>query len=43
MSDRPVFFSYAAIYDDVEAEADYEAVFDLQPARLAPSGLSTPP
>lgn len=29
MSDRPVFL-YAAIYDDVaEAEADYEAVFEL--------------
>jgi uncharacterized membrane protein len=29
MSDRPVFL-YAAIYDDItEAEADYEAVFDL--------------
>ncbi len=32
MSDRPVFL-YAAIYDDVaEAEADYEAVFDLHAA-----------
>ena len=29
MSDRPVFL-YAAIYDDIaEAEADYDAVFDL--------------
>jgi uncharacterized membrane protein len=29
MADRPVFL-YAAIYDDItEAEADYEAVFDL--------------
>ena len=29
MSDRPVFL-YAAIYDDIaEAEADYEAVFEL--------------
>jgi len=29
MSDRPVFL-YAAIYDDItDAEADYEAVFDL--------------
>jgi uncharacterized membrane protein len=32
MSDRPVFL-YAAIYDDTaEAEADYEAVFDLHAA-----------
>ncbi len=32
MSDRPVFL-YAAIYDDIaEAEADYEAVFDLHAA-----------
>ena len=32
MSDRPVFL-YAAVYDDVEdAEADYEAVFDLHEA-----------
>lgn len=32
MSDRPVFL-YPAIYDDVaEAEADYEAVFDLHAA-----------
>ena len=29
MSDRPVFL-YAAIYDEIaDAEADYEAVFDL--------------
>jgi len=29
MSDRPVFL-YAAVYDDItDAEADYEAVFDL--------------
>ena len=29
MSDRPMFL-YAAIYDDIaDAEADYEAVFDL--------------
>ena len=32
MSDRPVFL-YAAIYDDIDdAEADYEAVFDLHAA-----------
>jgi uncharacterized membrane protein len=32
MADRPVFL-YAAIYDDVaDAEADYEAVFDLHAA-----------
>ena len=32
MSDRPVFL-YAAIYDDIaEAEADYDAVFDLHDA-----------
>ena len=32
MSDRPVFL-YAAIYDDVaDAEADYEAVFELHAA-----------
>ena len=30
MSDRPVFL-YAAIYDEIaDAEADYEAVFDLR-------------
>ena len=29
MSDRPVFL-YAAVYDEIaDAEADYEAVFDL--------------
>ena len=34
MSDRPVFL-YAAIYDDIgDAEADYEAVFDLHAAGL---------
>lgn len=32
MSDRPVFL-YAAIYDAIpDAEADYEAVFDLHAA-----------
>jgi uncharacterized membrane protein len=32
MSDRPVFL-YAAVYDDIaDAEADYEAVFDLHAA-----------
>ena len=32
MSDRPVFL-YAAIYDEIaDAEADYEAVFDLRDA-----------
>ena len=32
MSDRPVFL-YAAIYDEIaDAEADYEAVFDLHDA-----------
>ena len=32
MADRPVFL-YAAVYDDVsDAEADYEAVFDLHAA-----------
>ena len=32
MSDRPVFL-YAAIYDEIaDAEADYEAVFDLHAA-----------
>ena len=32
MSDRPVFL-YAAVYDEIEdAEADYEAVFDLHDA-----------
>jgi uncharacterized membrane protein len=32
MADRPVFL-YAAIYDDIaDAEADYEAVFDLHAA-----------
>ena len=32
MADRPVFL-YAAIYDDsADAEADYEAVFDLHAA-----------
>src|SRR5262245_10609919 len=32
MSDKPVFL-YAAIYDDIDdAEADYEAVFDLHAA-----------
>jgi uncharacterized membrane protein len=32
MADRPVFI-YAAIYDDIaDAEADYEAVFDLHAA-----------
>jgi uncharacterized membrane protein len=32
MSDKPVFL-YAAVYDDVaDAEADYEAVFDLHAA-----------
>jgi uncharacterized membrane protein len=32
MSDRPVFL-YAAMYDDIDdAEADYEAVFDLHAA-----------
>jgi uncharacterized membrane protein len=32
MSDRPVFL-YAALYDDIaDAEADYEAVFDLHAA-----------
>ena len=32
MSDRPVFL-YAAIYDDIaDAEADYQAVFDLHAA-----------
>jgi uncharacterized membrane protein len=32
MADKPVFL-YAAIYDDIaEAEADYEAVFDLHAA-----------
>jgi|SRR5689334_8012961 uncharacterized membrane protein len=34
MADRPVFL-YAAIYDDIgDAEADYEAVFDLHAAGL---------
>ena len=34
MSDRPVFL-YAAVYDDVaDAEADYEAVFELHAAGL---------
>ncbi len=34
MSDRPIFL-YAAIYDDIaEAEADYEAVFELHAAGL---------
>ena len=33
MSDRPVFL-YAAVYDSIDdAEADYEAVFDLHAAR----------
>ena len=38
MADRPVFL-YAAIYDEIaDAEADYEAVFDLHaPERSAPS------
>src|SRR6476469_10975704 len=32
MSDRPVFL-YAAVYDEIaDAEADYEAVFDLHAA-----------
>src|SRR5688500_20337916 len=32
MSDRPVFL-YAAVYDDIaDAEADYEAVFELHAA-----------
>ncbi len=32
MSDRPVFL-YAAVYDEIaDAEADYEAVFDLHDA-----------
>jgi uncharacterized membrane protein len=32
MADRPVFI-YAAVYDDIsDAEADYEAVFDLHAA-----------
>ena len=32
MSDKPVFL-YAALYDDIaDAEADYEAVFDLHAA-----------
>lgn len=34
MADRPVFL-YAAVYDDIaDAEADYEAVFDLHAAGL---------
>jgi uncharacterized membrane protein len=33
MADRPVFL-YAAVYDDIgDAEADYEAVFDLHAAK----------
>jgi hypothetical protein len=41
MSDRPVFL-YAAIYDEIaDAEADYEAVFDLH--ALGRSGPSTRP
>ena len=32
MADRPVFL-YAAVYDEIDdAEADYEAVFDLHAA-----------
>ena len=39
MSDRPVFL-YAAIYDNLDAEANYEAVFNLHAAaRSAPSTL----
>ena len=34
MADRPVFL-YAAVYDDIaDAEADYEAVFELHAAGL---------
>jgi hypothetical protein len=41
MSDNPVFL-YAATYDDIaDAEADYEAVFDLH--ALGRSGPSTRP
>ena len=41
MSDRPVFL-YAAIYDDIaDAEADYEAVFELH--AMAGSGRSIRP
>ena len=39
MSDKPVFL-YAAIYDEIaDAEADYEAVFELH--ALGRSGRST--
>ena len=39
MADRPVFL-YAAVYDEIaDAEADYEAVFDLHAAER--SGPST--
>ena len=41
MADRPIFL-YAAIYDDIaDAEADYDAVFDLH-AMGAIDGSTSP-